>query len=99
MGKSVGGAVYDDFPPLVYHRRYSADPWPAKHSFPMSKFADLADLLGDKEGPLGAQGAVAMKGAFRPMDRPPHEWFETVHDPDYYRGFLAGTLDEKAMRR
>eukprot|EP00904_Undaria_pinnatifida_P009325 jgi/Undpi1/5522/HiC_scaffold_2.g00800.m1 len=65
----------------------------------MSKFADLADLLGDKEGPLGAQGAVAMKGAFRPMDRPPHEWFETVHDPDYYRGFLAGTLDEKAMRR
>lgn len=99
VNNSVGGAVCDDFPPLVYHDRYSADPWPAKHSFPMSKFTDLADLLGDEEGPLGAPGPVAMKGAFRPMDRPPHEWFEAVHDPEYYRGFLAGTLDDKAMRR
>ncbi|CAN0033407.1 unnamed protein product [Laminaria digitata] len=65
----------------------------------MSKFTDLAELLSGLEGPLGAQGPVAIKGAFRPLDRPPHEWFEAVHDPQYYRGFLAGTLEEKAMRR
>lgn len=65
----------------------------------MSKFTDLAELLGDQDGPLGAHGPVAMKRAFRPMDQPPHEWFEAVHDAEYYRAFLAGTLDEKAMRR
>ncbi|CAN0080984.1 unnamed protein product, partial [Hapterophycus canaliculatus] len=96
---SLGGGVYDDFPPLVYHERYSADPWPPKHSFPMSKFSDLAELLADSDGPLGAEGPLAMKAAFRPMERPPHEWFEAVHDPEYYRGFLEGTLDERAKRR
>eukprot|EP00752_Nemacystus_decipiens_P015135 g13483.t2 len=65
----------------------------------MSKFSDLAELLAKPSGPLGAVGPVAMDSAFRPMDRPPHEWFEAVHDPDYYRGFLEGTLDDKAMRR
>lgn len=65
----------------------------------MSKFSDIADLLADSAGPLGADGPVAMEAAFRPMERPPHEWFEAVHDPEYYRGFLEGTLDEKAKRR
>lgn len=65
----------------------------------MSKFSDLAELLAKPNGPLGAAGAVAMSSAFRPMDRPPHEWFEAVHDPEYYRAFLEGTLDEKALRR
>ena len=95
----MGGAVHNDFPPVVYHERYSAKPWPAKNSFPMSKFSDLAELLAKPDGPLGAAGPVAMGSAFRPMDRPPHEWFEAVHDPGYYHGFLEGTLDEKAMRR
>ncbi|CAM9494848.1 unnamed protein product [Ectocarpus fasciculatus] len=93
------GIIHKDLPPLVYHERYSADPWPPKHSFPMSKFSDLAELLADTNGPLGADGPVGMKGAFRPMDRPPHEWFEAVHDPPYYRAFVGGTLDEKAIRR
>lgn len=83
----------------MYHERYSAEPWPPKHSFPMSKFSDLAELLATANGPLGADGPVAMKGAFRPMERPPHEWFEAVHDPEYYRAFLGGALDERAMRR
>lgn len=65
----------------------------------MSKFSDLAKLLGKEDGPLGINGSVAMMGAFRPTDQPPHEWFEAVHEPDYYRAFLVGTLDEKAMRR
>lgn len=65
----------------------------------MSKFSDLAELLAKANGPLGADGPVAMKEAFRPMDGPPHEWFEAVHDPEYYRAFLEGTLDEKATRR
>lgn len=65
----------------------------------MSKFADLAQLLGEEDGPLGPLGPIAMNGAFRPMDCPPHEWFEAVHDTEYYRAFLAGSLDEKAMRR
>eukprot|EP00903_Cladosiphon_okamuranus_P017755 g16343.t2 len=77
----------------------SAEPWPSKHSFPMSKFRDLAELLAQPSGPLGAVGPVAMGSVFRPMDRPPHEWFEAVHDLEYYRGFLEGTLDDKAMRR
>lgn len=97
--RSLGGTVHKAFPPLVYHERYSAEPWPPKHSFPMSKFNDLAELLAKADGPLGADGPVAMQGAFRPMDRPPHEWFEAVHDPKYYRAFLGGTLDEKATRR
>lgn len=65
----------------------------------MSKFRDLAELLAKPDGPLGPVGPVAMASAFRPMDRPPHEWFEAVHDAEYYRGFLEGTLDEKAIRR
>ena len=65
----------------------------------MSKFSDLAALLAKVDGPLGAAGPIALNGAFRPMDRPPHAWFEAVHDPEYYRAFLAGTLDEKATRR
>lgn len=96
-GASLGGTIHEDFPPLVYHERYSARPW--THSFPMSKFADLAKLLGRDDGPLGAHGPVAMNAAFRPMDRPPHEWFEAVHNAEYYRGFLEGTLDKNAMRR
>lgn len=97
--QSTGGKVYDEYPPLVYHERYSAYPWPETHSFPMSKFTDLAQLLGEEDGPLGAAGPVVMDGAFRPMDRPPHDWFEAVHDAEYYHAFLAGSLDEKAMRR
>lgn len=65
----------------------------------MSKFMDLANLLGKEDGPLGANGPDIMKGAFKPTDRPLHQWFEAVHDAEYYRAFLAGTLDGKAMRR
>lgn len=91
--------MYEEFPLLVYHERYSADPWPETHSFPMSKFMDLAQLLGEEDGPLGKSGPLAINGAFRPMERPPDEWFEAVHDAEYYRSFLEGGLDEKAMRR
>lgn len=91
--------MYRDMPPLVYHERYSAEPWPEKHSFPMSKFADLAKLLSRRDGPLGAQGPAAMEAVFRPTSQPPEEWFVAVHDPEYYRAFIDGTLDEKAVRR
>lgn len=86
-------------PVTVYHERYSAEPWPSTHSFPMWKFSELARLLSKHDGPLGENGPAAMRAAFRPTDEPPHEWFEAVHDPEYYHAFLGGRLDEKAIRR
>ena len=77
--------------PLVYHPAYSC-PWPATHRFPMWKFADL-------KAHLSKIGLANADSLHRPRDDPPHEWFEAVHDPQYYRSFLAATLGEAAERR
>ena len=34
-----------------------------------------------------------------PIEDPPHEWFEAVHERSYYRAFLSGELGEQAERR
>ena len=56
----------------------------------MSKFVDTFNVITG----LGVRHTL-----HRPRDDPPHSWFEAVHDPAYYRAFLAGELGEKAERR
>ena len=77
--------------PLVYHPAYSC-PWPAQHRFPMWKFADL-------HAHLSSIGLANQRSLHTPSEHPPHEWFEAVHEPSYYRDFLNGALGEKAERR
>ena len=77
--------------PLIYHPSYSCA-WPASHRFPMWKFRDLHTHL-------SAIGLVTAEAVHTPIDSPPHEWFEAVHEPAYYRAFLNGELGEKAERR
>ena len=77
--------------PLVYHPSYSC-PWPANHRFPMWKFSDLYSHL-------RGLGIATDKNIHAPNPSPPHEWFEAVHDSNYYHSFLAGNLGEAAERR
>ena len=77
--------------PLVYHPHYSC-PWPSTHRFPMWKFADLHTHL-------RGIGLATDENVHAPVDEPPHEWFEAVHEQSYYRSFLAGELGETAERR
>jgi acetoin utilization deacetylase AcuC-like enzyme len=63
-------------------------PLPPGHKFPMRKYRLLRDLL-------IADGVYA-------LERSPYAdraAIERVHDPDYVRGFLDGTLDPRVMRR
>jgi acetoin utilization deacetylase AcuC-like enzyme len=63
-------------------------PLPPGHKFPMRKYRLLRDLL-------TADGVYA-------LERSPYAdraAIERVHDPNYVRGFLDGTLDARVMRR
>lgn len=76
--------------PLVYHPDYVV-PLPPGHRFPMAKFQLLYDiLLADR---------VARPEQFHLPGRPPQEWIELVHTPDYVQAYYQGTLDAKAQRR
>jgi acetoin utilization deacetylase AcuC-like enzyme len=78
--------------PMVYHPRYSFEPWPAAHRFRMSKFRDLHDHL--------LRERIAQPSQMhRPIDDPPDEWFTSVHDENYYLNFVDGTLPAPVMRR
>jgi len=77
--------------PLVYHPAYSCA-WPRSHRFPMWKFADLYEHL-------SRMGVATADNVHRPLDNPPHEWFEAVHDRGYYRAFLDGQLGAEQERR
>jgi acetoin utilization deacetylase AcuC-like enzyme len=78
--------------PMVYHARYSFEPWPEKHRFRMSKFRDLhTHLL--------AEGIATPAQLHAPYEDPPDHWFTAVHDADYYYGFCDGMLDAAKMRR
>lgn len=78
--------------PLVYHPHYSAAGWPPKHRFPMWKFTDLYRFL-------SGIGLATGSNVHRPIEEPPSEWFERVHDSAYYRSFMAGDLGVAAERR
>ncbi|MBD2186361.1 histone deacetylase [Planktothrix sp. FACHB-1355] len=76
--------------PLVYHPDYIA-PLPEGHRFPMRKFRQLYELL--------LTDRVAQPEQFHTPKRPPPEWIELVHTPDYIQAYCEGTLDAKAIRR
>lgn len=72
---------------LFYCDQYPI-PLPAGHKFPAAKYALLRALL-EADGVYRLEPApLAGAGAL-----------ELAHDPDYVRGFLAGTLDPRIMRR
>ena len=58
----------------------------------MWKFADLYDQL-------TKMGIAAADNVHAPLEDPPHEWFEAVHDATYYRAFLEGSLGTVQERR
>jgi acetoin utilization deacetylase AcuC-like enzyme len=72
----------------LYYCDHHAIPLPQGHKFPAGKYALLRALL-------GADGFYDLRPA------PPADTalIEQVHDPEYVRGFLEGTLDPKIMRR
>lgn len=76
--------------PIVYHPNYVA-PLPPGHRFPMAKFRRLYETL-------IADGVAHPRQFFQP-ERPPLEWIELVHTPEYVRDYCEGTLDPKAQRR
>jgi len=76
--------------PFVYHPDYVV-PLPDEHRFPMQKFRLLQELL--------IADGVAEISQFHTPDRPPTEWIELVHTPEYVQAYCTGTLDDKAQRR
>jgi acetoin utilization deacetylase AcuC-like enzyme len=76
--------------PIVYHPNYVA-PLPPGHRFPMAKFRRLYEAL-------IADGVAHPTQFFQP-ERPPLDWIELVHTPEYVRDYCEGTLDPKAQRR
>ncbi|MBW4575504.1 MAG: histone deacetylase [Aphanothece sp. CMT-3BRIN-NPC111] len=76
--------------PIVYHPNYIA-PLPDGHRFPMPKFSKLYELL--------LADGVADKTQFYSPVRPPEDWLELVHTPEYVQAYCEGTLDTKAQRR
>lgn len=57
----------------------------------MEKFKKLYErLLAD---------GVATESQFHHPERPPQEWIELVHAPDYIKAYCNGTLDSSAQRR
>jgi len=78
--------------PLVYHPGYSCA-WPSTHRFPMWKFSDLHAYLQTQPSVLEASTWHT------PDETPPHDWFEAVHEPEYYRSFLLGSLSAAETRR
>lgn len=63
-------------------------PLSAGHRFPKEKYGLLRRAL-----------AADPRFVFVPAPPAPVEAIERAHDPAYVRAFLAGTLDERAMRR
>jgi acetoin utilization deacetylase AcuC-like enzyme len=76
--------------PIAYHPDYVV-PLPAGHRFPMPKFRMLYELLLADE--------VVGESQFHSPERPPQEWIELVHSPEYVQAYCQGTLDPKAQRR
>jgi acetoin utilization deacetylase AcuC-like enzyme len=76
--------------PIIYHPDYVV-PLPEGHRFPMPKFSKLYEML--------LSDRVAHPEQIHTPERPPPEWIELVHTPEYVRAYCEGTLDAKAQRR
>lgn len=77
--------------PLVYHENYSQVLLPARHPFPMSKFALLRQVLLDH--------GVATPAQLRSPEPADDALLQLAHTPDYVRRFTEGDLDAAAVRR
>jgi acetoin utilization deacetylase AcuC-like enzyme len=75
----------------VFYTDHFAVPLPSGHRFPMHKYAALRRKLID-EHVLAEDELVAAKAA-------PLEAVFAVHDANYVRGYLDGSLDPKALAR
>ena len=76
--------------PLVYHPDYSFE-LPARHRFPMDKFARLHDLLRDS--------GILHAGNLHSPDICSRELLSLAHAPDYVERFLDNQLSPKEQRR
>ncbi|MEM9136064.1 MAG: histone deacetylase [Cyanobacteria bacterium P01_F01_bin.42] len=76
--------------PVVYHPDYSI-PLPEGHRFPMAKFRGLHAYL------LQSLGRSRLE-VWMP-ERPPLDWIELVHEPNFVRDYCYGVLDTQAQRR
>lgn len=76
--------------PIVYHPDFVA-PLPPEHRFPMPKFGLIYQML--------VRNGLASIDQFHIPDLASVEMLELVHDAAYVRAFLAGELEERAMRR
>lgn len=76
--------------PLIYHPDYSF-PFPGEHRFPMEKFSLLHQHLRER-------GIAQRDNEFRP-GRAKISLLGQAHCPDYVQAVVAGTLDQKALRR
>jgi acetoin utilization deacetylase AcuC-like enzyme len=72
----------------LYYCDHHAFSLPPGHRFPAGKYAML-------------RAALARDGLFEfaPSSPAAQAAIELAHDPDYVRGFLAGSLDQRQMRR
>lgn len=74
--------------PKLFHTDQHTIHLPLTHKFPMAKYSLLREMLyADGRFDLVPAGLADTKT------------IELVHDPEYVRSFLAGTLGEAAMRR
>ena len=75
-------------PPRLFYCDHHAIPLPPGHKFPTEKYALVRALL-------------ASDGHYRfePSPFADPAAIDRVHDPQYVRAFLAGTLDPRAMRQ
>lgn len=79
------------FLPLVYHRNYSQVLLPARHSFPMTKFALLREFL--------LEQGIARPEQIHSPEPASDDLLALAHTRDYVHRFTAGALDAAAIRR
>ena len=67
--------------PLVYHEKYSVEPWSASHSFRMPKFRLLYEHLADND--------FNFENLHRP-EMPSDDAISIVHSADYIQAMATG---------
>ncbi|MEM9540290.1 MAG: histone deacetylase [Cyanobacteria bacterium P01_E01_bin.42] len=76
--------------PIAYHPDY-VTPLPEAHRFPMPKFKLLYKYL--------LKEKIVLPEWVHLPEIPSQKWLEFVHDRDYIRAYIEGTLPPKAQRR
>lgn len=93
--------------PLVYHERYSFENWPESQTFPMDKFARLANAVlttcksNHPESPLPRPLVKDPHDFYRPLDFediPIDDWFCGPIESGFVHRFLQGKLTVEECR-